>query len=225
MSFHIYNWLETYVQEVVSTFGYRIWFIGVQGSYARGEAVEDSDIDIVLILDKLLISDLKIYRRMLDRLPHREKICGFIAGKADLESWTKSELFQFCQDTMPIKGSLDELLATVEIADVRRVVHTGACNIYHTACHNLLHEQQMEILKDLYKSGVFILQAEYFLKTGNYLKRKAELFPKLSGIEREILYIAIEMKQKNGKIKWNLDELSEKLITWSSELIQNYKEK
>ena len=34
MSFQIYNWLEKYVHEVVSTFGYRIWFIGVQGSYA-----------------------------------------------------------------------------------------------------------------------------------------------------------------------------------------------
>ena len=31
MSFQIYNWLEKYVHEVVSTFGYRIWFIGVQG--------------------------------------------------------------------------------------------------------------------------------------------------------------------------------------------------
>lgn len=47
MSFQIYNWLEKYVHEVVSTFGYRIWFIGVQGSYARGEATEESDIDVV----------------------------------------------------------------------------------------------------------------------------------------------------------------------------------
>ena len=63
MSFQIYNWLEKYVHEVVSTFGYRIWFIGVQGSYARGEATEESDIDVVLILDTLLPADLRIYRR------------------------------------------------------------------------------------------------------------------------------------------------------------------
>ena len=73
MSFQIYNWLEKYVHEVVSTFGYRIWFIGVQGSYARGEATEDSDIDIVLILDTLLPADLRIYRGMLNRLPYREE--------------------------------------------------------------------------------------------------------------------------------------------------------
>lgn len=77
---------------------------------------------------------------------------------------------------------------------------------------------------DLYKTSVFTIQAEYFLKTGNYLRRKAELFPKLSGLDREILYIAIEMKQKSGKVKGSFDELSEKLILWSGELINRYQE-
>ena len=71
---------------------------------------------------------------------------------------------------------------------------------YHAACHNMLHEQSREVLMELYKTSVFTIQAEYFLKTGNYLRRKAELFPKLNGLDREILYIAIEMKQKSGNI-------------------------
>ena len=108
MSFQIYNWLEKYVHEVVSTFGYRIWFIGVQGSYARGEATEESDIDVVLILDTLLPADLRIYRGMLNRLPYREKICGFISGREELENWSKADLFQFCQDRMPLIGRVDE---------------------------------------------------------------------------------------------------------------------
>ena len=37
MSFQIYNWLEKYVHEVVSTFGYRIWFIGVQAVMPEGK--------------------------------------------------------------------------------------------------------------------------------------------------------------------------------------------
>ncbi|NSD10719.1 nucleotidyltransferase domain-containing protein [Mediterraneibacter gnavus] len=222
MSFQIYNWLEKYVHEVVSTFGYRIWFIGVQGSYARGEATEESDIDVVLILDTLLPADLRIYRGMLNRLPYREKICGFISGREELENWSKADLFQFCQDTMPLKGSLNEIVAKLDMADVRRAVHTGACNLYHAACHNMLHEQSREVLMELYKTSVFTIQAEYFLKTGNYLRRKAELFPKLNGLDREILYIAIEMKQKSGKVKGSFDELSEKLIVWSSGLIRQY---
>ena len=81
MSFQIYNWLEKYVHEVVSTFGYRIWFIGVQGSYARGEATEESDIDVVLILDTLLPADLRIYRGMLNRTGKRSADL-FPAGKS-----------------------------------------------------------------------------------------------------------------------------------------------
>lgn len=103
MSFQIYNWLEKYVHEVVSTFGYRIWFIGVQGSYARGEATEESDIDVVLILDTLLPADLRIYRGMLNRLPYREKICGLFPAEKSWKNWSKADLFQFCQDTMPLK--------------------------------------------------------------------------------------------------------------------------
>ena len=122
----------------------------------------------------------------------------------------------------PLKGSLDEIVAKLDMADVRRAVHTGACNLYHAACHNMLHEQSREVLMELYKTSVFTIQAEYFLKTGNYLRRKAELFPKLNGLDREILYIAIEMKQKSGKVKGSFDELSEKLIVWSSGLIRQY---
>ena len=224
MGFQIFNWLERYVQEVVSTFGHRIWFIGIQGSYARGEESEDSDIDIVLILDQMQLSDLRRYRSMLNRLPNREKVCGFVSGKKELENWSKQELFQFCQDTMPIKGSLEEIVAKLEIQDVKRAVHTEACRIYHTVCHNLIHEQQKQILIDMYKCAVFVLQAEYFLRSGTYLRRKSELFPKLSGIDREILYIATEMKKKSGKISESLDELSEKLIVWASDLITKYQD-
>ena len=56
------------------------------GSYARGEGTEDSDIDVVLVLDKLLAADLRIYRNMLDELPYREKTCGFISGRQELEN-------------------------------------------------------------------------------------------------------------------------------------------
>ena len=41
-------------------FGERLWFVGLQGSYGRGEATDTSDIDVVsLFLDTLNIDDLK----------------------------------------------------------------------------------------------------------------------------------------------------------------------
>ena len=59
-------------------FANRVWFFGLQGSYGRGEAKETSDIDVVVILDELNASDIQTYQNMLDTLPHRELICGFV---------------------------------------------------------------------------------------------------------------------------------------------------
>ncbi|RGT71724.1 nucleotidyltransferase domain-containing protein [Mediterraneibacter massiliensis] len=219
MGFQIYEWLEMYAEAVDRTFGYRVWFLGVQGSYARGEGTQDSDIDVVLVLDKLLAADLRIYRNMLDELPYREKTCGFISGRQELENWTKADLFQFCHDTVPLKGSLENILSAVTENDIREAVHMGACNIYHGACHNIVHERQKEITQSLYKSAVFVLQAKYFLESQVYISKRAELFVKLSGKDREILYIAMQMKKELDGQRGTLDEADQKLIDWASDII------
>ena len=40
------TWLHTFLSALEETFPNRVWFVGLQGSYARGEATEASDIDI-----------------------------------------------------------------------------------------------------------------------------------------------------------------------------------
>ena len=46
-----------------------MWFVGLQGSFARGEATETRDVDPVVILDELSASDIQAYNAMLDVLP------------------------------------------------------------------------------------------------------------------------------------------------------------
>ena len=117
---NIENWMETFITKLNETFENRLWFVGLQGSYGRGEATESSDIDIVVIWDKLVVEDIKSYDAMLDTLPNRELICGFLSGKDEIFRWDTSDLFQFCYDTTPIKGSLDEVLALVDETAVDR---------------------------------------------------------------------------------------------------------
>ena len=125
----ITSWINQFLQVLDETFGERVWFAGLQGSYGRGEATETSDIDVVVILDDVSAVDLQTYRAMLDTLPNRELICGFLSGKQELLNWEPSDLFQFYYDTKPLKGSLDELLELLDDAAVNRAIKSGVCNI------------------------------------------------------------------------------------------------
>lgn len=94
--------LELFIKNLHLIFGEKIIFIGLQGSYARGEATENSDIDVVIILDKLTFENLKSYGNMLDSMPEKQLFCGFISGKEELEKWADYDIFQFYHDTIPI---------------------------------------------------------------------------------------------------------------------------
>lgn len=99
----ITEFIKKYMAALDQAFPDRVWFAGLQGSYGREEATEASDIDMVGILDQLSASDIHTYDAMLDTLPCRELICGFLSGRQELENWEPSELFQFCRDTTPHK--------------------------------------------------------------------------------------------------------------------------
>ena len=92
-------WMKNFLQKLNETFGDSVWFVGLQGSYGRGEATETSDIDMVVILDELSATGIQTYNTMLDTLPHRELICGFLSGKNEIMNWEPSDLFQFCHYT------------------------------------------------------------------------------------------------------------------------------
>ena len=212
----IKKWMNTFLNAVNTTFTNRIWFVGLQGSYGRGEATETSDIDVVIILDQLSATDIQAYNAMLDGLPYRELICGFLSGKDELFNWESSDLFQFYYDTTPIKGSLDELLAVIDEASIDRAIKIGACNIYHGCVHNMLHEKSDDILRGLYKSASFVVQAIAFRQTGKYLKQQKELLRVVSSDECGIIETFLSLKS-GGKVDFYL--MSEALFAWSKKWI------
>lgn len=209
-------WMKNFLRTLDETFGSRVWFVGLQGSYGRGEAMETSDIDIVVILDELSAMDIRTYNAMLDTLPNREMICGFLSGKDDIMNWEPSDLFQFYYDTTPMKGSLDELLAVIDDSSVNRAIKIGACNIFHGCVHNMLYEKSEDILRELYKSASFIVQAIAFKQTGNYIRHQKELLQVVSADERVIVSNFLNLK-KGGMVEFDL--MSETLLIWSKKWI------
>ena len=210
-------WMNDFLQKLNVVFANRVWFVGLQGSYGRVEATETSDIDVVLILDELNASDIPTYQDMLDTLPHRELICGFVSGKDEILNWEPSDLFQFYHDTTAIKGSLDDLLPLIDHVAIDRAIKMGACNIYHGCVHNMLHEKSEDILKGLYKAASFVVQAIVFKQTGNYIKHQSQLLQVAFAEERMI--IETFLKYKNGEVV-DFNEASRMLFGWSKKWIK-----
>ena len=209
-------WMQNFLQTLNKTFENRVWFVGLQGSYGRGEATETSDIDVVVILDELSAKDIQLYNGMLDTLPHRKLICGFLSGKNEIMNWEPSDLFQFCNDTTPIKGTLDEVFALIDENAINRAIKIGACNIFHGCVHNMLHEKSEDILRGLYKSASFVVQAIVFKQTGNYIKYQEELLKVVSSDELVIVENFMNLKN-GGTVDFSL--MSETLFDWAKKWI------
>ena len=205
------SWMPLFLNALREQFGDRVWFVGLQGSYSRGEATEASDIDLVVVLDELNAEDIQTYRAMLDTLPHRELLCGFLSGKREIMNWEPSDLLHLCCDTEPIQGTLDELLPLIDDSAVCRAIKIGACNIFHGCVHNMLYGQSEKALRGLYKSASFVVQTICFQQTGRFIRRQTDLLELAFPVEQEVINTFLALKN-GGAVEF--DAMSETLFNW-----------
>lgn len=212
-------WMQDYIKVINQHFGSRVVFIGLQGSYARKEASKTSDIDVVLILDRVDITDLVDYRNLVDKLPHRELLCGFVSGQRELAAWSLHDLFQFYFDTIPLQGSLEAIIPPVTNESARQAALIGACNLYHACSHNFIHAQQADALRMLYKSAFFVMQADHYCKTGFYIRSRNEMKDKVDSKDDHILQTLMNPAVIDQR---NLQEYSQLLLKWAADIISEY---
>lgn len=190
--------------------------MGLQGSYRRGEATPASDVDLVMILDRLTFEDLSKYRKLVRSMPYQEKACGFISGKAELLCWDTAELFQFYYDTQPMMGSLEFLLPLIDQDAIRGAVISGVCGLYHACCHGFLFERPAESLPALRKQLLFLLRAKVFLEQGIYADTLSALVPRLEPADQEA-YSCCVLPKTAGEAETDL--AYQTLLRWSSHLL------
>ena len=116
------EYLFRLIENLEQEFKTRLLYVGLQGSYLRGEATEDSDIDIMVVIDVLEIHDLDRYRSIIESMDSFEKSCGFICGKADLMNWNPLELHHLLYSTKDYYGILRELLPQYSEQNIRDFV-------------------------------------------------------------------------------------------------------
>ena len=221
--FDINTWLNIVIKKLQNEFEQRLLFVGLQGSYNRGEATQNSDIDLVVILDNLRFEDLKRYRLIIDSMPDKDKSCGFISGSDELQNWSKSDLFQFFYDTKSLYGNLEDIIQPPSIGEIKQSIKISSESLYHASIHSFVHSNNyVEDLQNLYKSTFFILQAKYFKETEKYIPTKIQLLELLNGIDRDILNICVNRNNITGNEPIELENLYNKLIQWCTDNIKMF---
>ena len=206
-------WMGELAEKLTGRFGDRLLFLGLQGSYGRGEAGEDSDIDVVTVLDRVELADLDEYRAAVRGMPEGEKACGFLCGAAELKIWPKYDLCQLARDVRAYRGELGPLLPPLGREDLAQAAAIGASGIYHAAVHTYLYAPKDNwpgFLKEAHKGAFFTLRALYELRTGESVRAKRNLLPRLSGDEREILAYSLLHTQEEPEAAFA------RLLRWSA---------
>lgn len=187
------QYLKDLITECEIVFSHRLLYVGLQGSYLRGEATEDSDIDIMVILDNFSVEDMDAYRAVLKKIGCFEKSCGFICGKDDMARWNSLEICQLQHTTKDLYGCLSDYLPSATRQDEIRYVQFGVGNLYHELCHRYIHaprEKNVSKFRNSCKALFFLIQNLVYLETGDFAATKKELGMYASEEDREALSLA-----------------------------------
>ena len=217
----IQSYISTLTDLLRQSFGPRLLYIGLQGSYLRDEATEQSDIDIMVIIDSLEVADLDAYRSAIASLDHFDKSCGFICSKADMARWNPQEICHLLHSTKDYYGTLREFIPAYTEQDIRNFVKLSVSNLYHEICHRYIHAgigASKGHLPRTYKSVFFILQNLHYLAQGRFIGTKSELLQVLCGKNRAVLERSMAL---SGGSEFDFEDNFELLFTWCQETLES----
>ena len=180
--FDLNEYLQELISECKSAFGGRLMYVGLQGSYLRGEAKEDSDIDVMVILDGFSVKDMDGYRGVLKKIGYYEKSCGFICGREEMSRWNPLEISQLKNTTKDLYGTLSEYLPDSTRQDEINYVKFSLGNLYHELCQRYIHtdrENNSANFRVTCKGLFFLIQNLHYLESGEFVKTKSLLAGKV----------------------------------------------
>ena len=186
--------LDKYLADLIlhcrTAFGERLLYMGLQGSWLRGEAHENSDIDIMVILDGFSVRDMDTYRAILKEIGFYEKSCGFICGKDEMKRWNPLEVCQLRHTTKDLVGVLSDYLPPATREDEINYVNLSLGNLYHELCHRYIHEDREKNaakLRSTCKGVFFLIQNMHFLESSHFILTKTGLKEAVSSEDRRVL--------------------------------------
>ena len=190
MMFDLNDYLNDLILNCGTVFGERLLYVGLQGSRMRGEAHENSDIDVMVILDQFSVHDMDQYREILKKLGFYERSCGFICGRDEILRWNPLEVCQLKHTTKDLVGTLTDYLPYADREDEINYVRFSLGNLYHELCHRYIHadrDKNITRFRSSCKDVFFLIQNLRYLETGRFILTKKELKEAVSEEDRRVL--------------------------------------
>jgi predicted nucleotidyltransferase len=219
-------WLDEFVTKLKEGFGDRLVWIGHHGSWARGEPREESDIDCVVVLDRIEDDDLIAFRDIVHSMPDAAKLAsGSIMSILELKMTPRLYMVQLFHGRKVLYGSLEGIVDPLTPADLIEDIKTKADDNLHAARHYLLYPHNLpkvvHNLKYHFKRCFYALQSWQFLSTGKFINTKTEILDILNDpIDMEVIRVARDWFKMTDDLTERACYYIELLERWSRGMVR-----
>jgi predicted nucleotidyltransferase len=190
-------WLGEFVRKLKDRFKERLLFAGHIGSWARGEARPESDIDCLVVIDKIGSEDIKDYRTVLGTMPDFDHLGGgILVSLKELSQTPAFHLVQlFFNGCKVLYGSVESILTRPSTEDYLTDIKMKTCDNLHIARHHILFSQDLSGaasgLKFNFYNCFFALQNWIFVTRGRFIATKSDILAFLDDpVDKEVVRIA-----------------------------------
>lgn len=215
----IQRYMDALLANLRQTFGEELLYVGLQGSYLRGEANENSDIDIMVILETVDLPVLDRYRAVLEAVGDTDKSCGFLCSREDMAHWNPTEIPHLLRCTKDYYGQLAALVPTCTAYDLKVFLQTSLGNLYHEIVHRYIHrptERSLEALAELHRAVFFILQNLLLCRDNVYPENRAALSEMLTGEDAAVWEMLCRCRRDGCGTAEDLSQL----LAWCGKTMQ-----
>jgi uncharacterized protein len=219
------RWLADFLARLQASFGQRLLFVALHGSWARGEPRPGSDLDVAVVVDNVASRDLAAFHNMIAEMPDARALAsGIFLSVPELKALRPFERISLCYGCRVLHGTLEGIIDPPGPADLTEHIQViASANLFH-ARHYLLYPHDLsKVVHKLYypfKECSYALQSWLLLREGRFILTKDELAGCLPGADdKEVIRVARhwhELEQDRGERPLYYIELLER---WSKDML------
>ncbi len=189
-------WLGDFLAKLKKTFGERLVWVGHHGSWARGEARPESDIDTTVVLDKVEADDITAFRNIVSTMPDAQALAsGLLLSVSELRRTPRFHTVQFFHGRKELYGSIDGIIEPPRAQDLISDIELKASDNLLAARHYLLfpHDLAKVVLKLKYhfKNCFYALESWILLTQEKFIPTKSGILDYLDDtVDKEVVRVA-----------------------------------